>query len=293
MITPGLACDKDVLKLVALVKEILRMPNLSQNFLFYGKNPDMQWIYLSPHLDDVALSCGGLVWEQTQAGQPASIWTICAGDVPAGPLSSFAQSLHARWQTSLQAVAHRRQEDIAACAHLSASYRHFTIPDCIYRRLEPGSLSAGEANSSTFIYASREAIFGPLHPAEAGLVRQLTTDLSQALPPVTELVCPLTLGGHVDHRLIRLAAEDLGRRLWYYADYPYAIEEMDQIIALEASGWQKALFPVSPSGLVAWQQAVAAHQSQISTFWPDLPAMRTALAAYLDRFGGVSLWRSP
>ena len=260
----------------------------------------MQWIYLSPHLDDVALSCGGLVWEQAQTGHPVSIWTICAGDVPAGPLSPFAESLHARWQTSPQAAAHRRQEDIAACIHLSASYRHFAIPDCIYRRAEPGSQPVGEgdpwtseANNGVFLYDSRETIFGPLHPAEAGLVRQLTTDLSQTLPLSAELVCPMTLGGHADHRLTRLAAEGLGRRLWYYADYPYAIEEIDQIAALEASGWQKTLFPLSPFGLAAWQEAVAAHQSQISTFWPDLTAMRLALAAYLDRFGGLPLWRNP
>jgi len=253
----------------------------------------MQWIYLSPHLDDVALSCGGLVREQTRAGEPVGIWTICAGDVPDGPLSPFAESLHARWQTGLQALAHRRQEDIAACARLSASYRHFPIPDCIYRRAGSDNSPADDANQSVFLYDTREAIFGPLHPAEAGLARQLAVELSQALPPAAELVCPLTLGGHVDHRLTRLAAEGLGRRLWYYADYPYAMEETDQIAALEASGWQKRLFPVSQAGLEAWQEAVAAHQSQISTFWPDLAAMRLALAAYLDSLGGVPLWRKP
>jgi LmbE family N-acetylglucosaminyl deacetylase len=253
----------------------------------------VKWIYLSPHLDDVALSCGGLVWEQTQAGDRVGVWTICAGDVPDGPLSPFAESLHARWQTGLQAVAHRRQEDIAACTRLSASYRHFNIPDCIYRRAGTDRQIAEGAIGGDFLYASREAIFGPLHPAEAPLARQLAEGLSQALSSAVELVCPLTLGGHVDHRLTRLAAEGLGKRTWYYADYPYATECADQIAALEASGWQKRLFPVSLAGLGAWQEAVAAHQSQISTFWPNLAAMRLALETYLDHFGGMPLWRKP
>jgi hypothetical protein len=36
----------------------------------------MRWIYLSPHLDDAALSAGGLIYEQTQAGIQVEIWTF-------------------------------------------------------------------------------------------------------------------------------------------------------------------------------------------------------------------------
>ena len=68
----------------------------------------MEWIYLSPHFDDVALSCGGLLWEQAQAGEGASVWTICAGEVPAGQLSPFAQSLHERWEKGQGAAVQRR-----------------------------------------------------------------------------------------------------------------------------------------------------------------------------------------
>lgn len=83
----------------------------------------MQTIYLSPHLDDVALSCGGLVWQEAQAGEQVAIWTICAGGIPPGPLSDFAKKLHKRWQTGRNAVKHRRQEDIASCSILDAGFR--------------------------------------------------------------------------------------------------------------------------------------------------------------------------
>jgi len=53
----------------------------------------MNWIYISPHLDDVAFSSGGLVWEQSNAGEQVGIWTIFAGDPPVGPLSDFAEKL--------------------------------------------------------------------------------------------------------------------------------------------------------------------------------------------------------
>ena len=64
----------------------------------------MEWIYLSPHFDDIAYSCGGLVWEQVNSGQMVSIWTICAAYPPPGPLSSFASILHERWGTGREAI---------------------------------------------------------------------------------------------------------------------------------------------------------------------------------------------
>ena len=53
-------------------------------------------VYLSPHLDDAVLSCGGMIHRQAQAGERVVVVTVCAGDPPPGPLSDFARSLHER-----------------------------------------------------------------------------------------------------------------------------------------------------------------------------------------------------
>jgi len=249
----------------------------------------MQWIYLSPHLDDVALSCGGLVWEQAHSGKQVEVWTICAGDPPAHSLSPFAQSLHERWQTGREAISIRRQEDLISCAHMSASARHFSIPDCIYRR---GKLS-GSAGEHRHLYTSEASLFGALHPAEEHLVYQLSAELEHSLPQSSKLVCPLSLGGHVDHRLVRSAAEQLGRDLIYYADYPYMLEASAEIDHLVSNGWRQSIYSISAAGLAAWGGAVAAHKSQISTFWPDEKAMKSALNSVLQRLGGGVLWKKP
>lgn len=258
----------------------------------------MTWIYLSPHLDDVALSCGGLIAQQTQAGETVEIWTICAGDPPAGPFSSFAEELHARWQAGRDATALRRQEDLVACGRLSAACRHLPVPDCIYRqagldywRQNDPAYTGASHEPGAYLYPDREAIFAALHPVEAELVRHVSQKLREMLSPEAELVCPLTLGGHVDHQLTRQAAEALGRRMWYYADYPYVAEHSEQIVMLEASGWKRQRFSISTAALEAWFQAVAAHQSQISTFWHDIPAMQAAIQSYRDQFEGAILWK--
>jgi LmbE family N-acetylglucosaminyl deacetylase len=212
----------------------------------------VDWIYLSAHLDDAIYSCGGLIWEQARAGEKVAVWTFCAGDPPAGPLSPFAESLHDRWNTGREAAALRREEDRLACSLVGAAPRHFSIPDCIYRR---------SPVDGTALYSTEEEIFGSLHPADAGLAAGLSQELLQAAPVETHLVCPLGLGGHVDHQLTRASAEATKRSLWYYADYPYVLE------------------------------AIAAYASQVSTFWEDRKGMHDRLQAYVFQTGGVRLWR--
>jgi len=242
----------------------------------------MDWIYLSPHPDDAALSCGGLIARQVRAGIPVQIWTICAGEPPEAPLSPFAEQLHARWEAGPAAIAQRRREDRDSAEVLNAGIRHFPIPDCIYRRSPEDGMP---------LYTTEESLTGPIHLDEVTLVQELASMFSTDLPPLTVLVSPLALGGHVDHRLVRAAAESLSRPLWYYPDYPYAVRYPEDLKALREARWVGVRYPIEGPDLSAWQASVAAHRSQISTFWPDLAAMQADLAAYRDSMGGIRLWR--
>ena len=244
----------------------------------------MLWIYLSPHFDDAALSCGGLVWEQVRAGDSVSIWTVCAGEPPATELSPFAQELHARWEAGDDAPSQRKVEDLNSCQRLGAASRYFDIPDCIYRR-HPGT--------GRFLYASEAALSGPVQPGDDQTIARLREELGRAYQPGMNLVCPLAIGNHVDHQLTRLVLEGMRRSLWYYADYPYVEQGRVQVEELERAGWVSQHFSISQAGLLAWQDSIAAHASQISTFWRGETEMRQAIAAYLGGNNGFRLWRRP
>lgn len=242
----------------------------------------MHWIYLSPHFDDVALSCGGLVWEQVHAGDTVSVWTVCAGSAPEGGLSPFAKELHIRWKIDQDAVAQRRLEDLRSCQRLGASHFHFTLLDCIYRR---------NPQTGEFLYTSEGTLNGPLHPADTQHILLLRKEIERFYRTGVTLVGPLGLGNHVDHQLTRLATEGLGYPLWHYQDYPYVLRSKDMLEHLEQTGWQSHCFSISPQGLVAWQDSIAAHASQISTFWMDTLDMRQSVSEYLKQNNGIQLWR--
>jgi LmbE family N-acetylglucosaminyl deacetylase len=242
----------------------------------------MHWIYFSPHLDDACYSCGGMIWEQIHSGAQVEIWTICAGDPPEGELSPFAEEIHRRWEAGREAVAARRSEDREACRILGAGQRLFPLPDCIYRRLP----TSGEP-----IIHNNEDLFAPVRAEEQPLIQGLCRELEKLLPVEASLISPLAIGGHMDHRLVRAAAELLGRPLLYYADFPYVVSDAANWDEWIPAGCLVYEQPVSSAGLSVWQRAVGAYRSQLSTFWKSEADMCAAMASYWEKNGRTGrLW---
>lgn len=239
----------------------------------------MRWIYISPHLDDAILSCGGLIHEQTRRGTAVEIWTICAGEAPPGELSPLAQVCHFQWgtQTAGETLTLRRAEDVSAAAAAGALTRHLHIPDCIYRRSPQGDL----------LYT--EGVFVPRHPLEADLDREIATLLEGLLEPGDTLVSPLSIGGHIDHVLVREAVEHLPCPRRYYADIPYLLNHPESLEPLTGN-LQAELFQVSEPGVQAWQDGIAAYRSQIQMLFETEEMMRSAIRLYWEKESGVCLW---
>ena len=243
----------------------------------------MKRIYLSPHFDDAAFSCGGVIWEQVQTGDQVSILTVCAGEPPPAPISKYAQSLHTRWQTGTNAVKVRKDENRHSCQILGARAINLAIPDVIYRRSPIDGLP---------ICMSDADLTAELQAVETPIIETLKDELVKNIPKDCEIVSPLALGGHVDHRLVRSAVELLGRPVKYYADFPYSADLDSSQIDLEM-GMHHDLHPISRKSLETWQSSIAAHASQISTFWNSANQMREAVQAYWEPNQGLNFWYFP
>lgn len=242
-----------------------------------------QSIYLSPHLDDAALSCGGRIFQQTSQHQPILIVTTMAGEpAPDLQLSAFAQELHQRWALPQDAVRARRAEDAAASQILGADYWHWDVPDCVYRT-DPAT---GEA-----CYPTWESVITTRHPADDAVVDQLVAQLRQ-LPPADEIVVPLTAGNHVDHRLVRQAAERVfaPSQLVYYEDYPYAAEE-GALTAVLTSTLHPSPIVLTETAVCAKIDAIWAYASQRSTFFDSRADLEKMIHDYTAQVGGERLWR--
>ncbi len=242
------------------------------------------FIYLSPHLDDVILSCGAQIFQHVSIGRSVMIVTVMAGDPPDYPLSDYAQALHQRWQIVSKSVASRRDEDQTACAVVGAEYHHWNIPDCIYRR---------NPKSGYSLYSSDDDIFSAIDPIENHLISRIQ-DLIVSLPKHHRLIAPLSIGNHVDHQLVRKAAERAGGKshLIYYEDYPYITNTDDKEIALlTGSHWKIETITVAKRAIWAKIEAISCYRSQISTFFSDIQDISYEVTTHTDQEGGEKLWR--
>ncbi len=237
-------------------------------------------LYLAPHLDDVALSCGGQIYARTQGGERILIVTVMAGSPPRLAQSAYIAGLHERWQLAGDAAAERRAEDRAACAILGADFLHLAVPDCIYR-LAP--------QSGAPLYNSDAEIFGEIHPAESGLQAEIVQQL-RALPACGQVVAPLAIGHHVDHLLVRAAAETVWpSSLCCYEDYPY-VEKLGWLEADSLDRWRPSIYTVSEQARQVKFDAIWAFRSQLSTFFGSREEMEARVGGYIEEVGGERVW---
>jgi LmbE family N-acetylglucosaminyl deacetylase len=254
-----------------------------------------QHVYLSPHYDDAALSCGGTIHRQIQEGQRVQVITICAAPPPSPHFSTYAEKLHRDWGDPGDAVATRRREDEAALAILGAAGHYLFLPDCIYRGASP---------AGPWYYNSDADIFGQVHPADMALAAEITQAGVEQVPQRSETViyAPLGVGHHVDHQLTHRAAWQLraqGYHIIFYEDYPYAdpqypftrFGEGNQYDLAEAlkeprpARLSTHLYPLEEDDLQAKIRSVAAYASQLSSLFGSEAAMATHLRNFAFYIG--------
>jgi len=240
----------------------------------------MRWIYLSPHLDDAALSAGGLIHDQTHSGIPVEIWTFMSGYPPEGEPSQFAKQIHKQWGfgSAEEAIRMRRLEDEKAAGILGAKIIHFDFLDCIYRRGANGD----------WLYSGIS--FAP-QTDDAGIPQQIVDAISPRLLPDDVLVCQLSVGSHVDHVLVRQAAELLGHPLFYDIDVPYIFYKPEELEP-KSLGMKEETYRITEAGLMSWKEAVLSYVSQIPTLGDafDTPEKaEEAIQSYWEEWKGIQL----
>jgi LmbE family N-acetylglucosaminyl deacetylase len=230
-------------------------------------------VYLSPHLDDAALSCGGAIARHSAAGARVLVVTICtASPPPEGPLSSFAEEIHRQWGLSAgQAVRARLHEDSLAMEYLGADSLWVGMLDAIYRR--PAD------------YISDATLFGapvsddPLLPS----LKTFTRALRDRVPRAT-LYAPLGVGNHVDHEITYQAARaGAGNAIAFYEDFPYVTkpDALDQRLRALDGSFVTSTLDIDAT-LSRKLGAIAAYASQIGTLFGDVETMRQQVRAYAE-----------
>lgn len=184
-------------------------------------------VILSPHLDDAALSCGAVMMYAacrtsvtvmtlfTEAGQPPHTFSARRYLKQVGVGS--AQALYR----------HRRAEDRAALEAIGVTCIHAGFSEALFRRRPPRRRWAPATRllpelAHVYPVYRWHITAGRIAASDAGTLQNVcdvVAKVTRSCPSV--VLAPLAVGAHVDHVLVRTAAECSGAQVIYYSDFPY------------------------------------------------------------------------
>jgi len=229
-------------------------------------------IYLSPHLDDAVLSCGGAIARHANAGARVLVVTLCtAAPPPSGPFSTFAQDHHLMWGLSPErAMAEREREDDLALERLDANTYRAGLLDAIYRMPE--------------VYVDNDKLFGTPAADDSLLysTRQLIAALNHRLPRAT-FYAPLGIGNHVDHQIVYAACEAAGLGVAFYEDFPYMLKSGALERRIRALGQRFVSSTIDIDATLTRKiGAIGAYASQLGSLFDEPEAMARIITDYAE-----------
>lgn len=225
-------------------------------------DPQAPVLFISPHLDDVVLSAGGLLSSfRRRLGLTTVVATVFAGSPPETVESPFASTLLAAWNLGIDPMAARRAEDAKAMQILGSVEAHLPLFDAVFRTDAGGNILYPTASS---IFCGKPARSDPARTSVGDNLARLMADIRPSL-----VLAPMGIGNHVDHLLVHsavaLCRQPLPDILWY-EDLPYGIRKLP-------SPLDERLTPIGVSfeepDWLAKSDAVSTYRSQLAALWPN------------------------
>ncbi len=205
-------------------------------------------LFLSPHLDDAAFSCGGLAALLSDHGWRTILVTAFTATIL--PVTGFALAcqLDKGLPPDTDYMAVRRAEDRMAASVLGFSdVRHLGLSEAPHRGYEDARALFGELRAD-------DDVAGALCDHLAALQNEFAPDL---------LLAPQGLGHHVDHmQMVRAVLQTAKGPLAWFRDTPYAIRDSQAVVA-HTSGLVDIRVCID-AAIDRKLQAVCAYSTQIA-----------------------------
>ena len=177
------------------------LPNIESIQQYY------EHVYISPHMDDVVLSCGGRIVTQLSKGESVLIVTVFTGDV------NEKSKPKGRALDPLINIKRRRVEDKKAMERLGVDYIWLDYIDGIFRYKPP---------------LLRYGLHMRVMDKERTLCEALLDDIRKICMAARnkKLYLPLGVGQHVDHQILF----QVGRRLKHWGKHDFELYFYEDVV---------------------------------------------------------------
>jgi LmbE family N-acetylglucosaminyl deacetylase len=238
-------------------------------------------VILSPHLDDAALSCGGLLNFLTDRQASCLIISVYCGDPPS--VRSKDGAFRSNLRKGHASPTLRRREDVAAMRSAEADFVHLGFTDGIFRR---------SPLTDQFIYRQARERWSAPRVDDLGHVEELYLVLSRLCLNLGRilLVSPMAIGQHVDHTIVARVALRLaeqGLALLFFEDFPYVVNPQvgsgtqdDPARALGRLGQESVVRMVLPLDVKAKTSLIGNYKSQVPVLFEDEAGLSQAIQSH-------------
>lgn len=231
-------------------------------------------LFLSPHLDDAVLSCGAMMTKLAGHRAPtvATVFTTADG----GPHTYAARSFHRQCKVgdARTLFAERRTEDREVLADIGADPVHLGLTDALYRLRDVRIRGARGLRRLVPELVHRYPTYrfdiarGRMARGDRHLVAGVATKIADLISSTgaTVLFCPIGVGRHVDHLIVRAAGQEFAERVVFYSDFPYnTFNDVDVVFIARhrLRPWQWT------TGVPEKGRSIQGYRTQAAAMFPD------------------------
>lgn len=186
--------------------------------------------FISPHLDDAGLSCGGLIRYLSDKTDVTVVNVFTKADTGKSTLSARKSLKDSGFSDALEYYKARVTEDAKAYSGLPISLVSLGEIDALWRKRGHNSWliqqvskfipEAGHMYPTYRLHIAR----GVVTDEDTLLMKRIEAKLHKIIPKNACIFAPLGIGNHVDHLVVKYAVERAYKPI-YWTDQPYFIHE--------------------------------------------------------------------
>lgn len=160
------------------------------------------YVFISPHFDDAIGSAGGVINRLVESGEECCVMTIM----------TVIPWYHPKYAYY---VLHRQSENKNAAKALKCSVKNAPFLDVVYRKGMRKQMKQAKKKLFT------------VEVTEYDLIEKIRDYILMNTKSDDILIAPAGLGNHIDHRIVNIAVQDLDRRVYFYEEFYYDIEQTE------------------------------------------------------------------
>lgn len=225
-------------------------------------------VFVSPHLDDAALSCGELMRTLSKFTKVTVINVFTTADNKSQTMSAKKALADSQYATPVDLYKERVKEDKIALSSIKVAVKNLGYTEALWRKIKKPSVIQKHLSKllPEFIHVyptyKLHISKGIISMHDNDLITEISANLKKNISPKAIVFAPFGVGNHVDHIVTRKAVEKVFHPI-YWIDQPYIERKKVELPSYNT-------FPVNDTSK---KTLVSFYKTQINLLFPngDIP----------------------